>query len=97
MFMSEEPNIAKMSMLPKLIYSCDVIPLKIVQCTYGSWEADSKLLTEKQRPQMGKPFQKYRVKGLDVPHNKNYYKTAESNAALKSGPGYSSSHNLNTF
>ena len=46
---------------------------------------------------MGKIFQKYRVKGLDVPHNKNYYKTAESNIALKSGPGYSSSHNLSPF
>ena len=46
---------------------------------------------------MGKTFQKYRVKGLDGPHNKNYYKTAESNIALKSGPGYSSLHNLITF
>ena len=97
MFMSEDPNIAKTSMLPKLIYSCDVIPLKILQHMCGSWEADSKVRTEKQRPQMGKTFQKYRVKGLDVPHNKNYYKTAESNIALKSGPGYSSSHNLSPF
>lgn len=59
----------------------------------GSQEADSKMGTEKQRPQMGKTFQKQRVKvHQDVPHNKNYYKTAESNIALKSGPGYSSLH-----
>jgi len=57
-FISEEPSIAKTSMLPKLIYSCDVIPLKILQHMCGSQEADSKMGTEKQRPQMGKTFQK---------------------------------------
>ena len=36
MFMSEDPNIAKTSVLPKLIYSYDVIPLKILQHMCGS-------------------------------------------------------------